>query len=438
VLPDAIRAALDAIRRRARARTALLSLSAGGVVFALFQVALRLFGGASRSVSTALAVMAGVVVAVVILLRSRRLSLVEVAQQIEGTTAADNLIVTAAELIERPRPVQPEIQRAIATQAEQRLRNVRVKAVVPLAQPIAVLAAITAGCVVIAMLTTAPPSADALRPPTATAEAQSFVVHVTPPPYTHRTNEVIEQPVQITVIRGSEVRIESGKGVLIREWQATESTAFEVSVPGGAAKFLSVIVLPDAPPALRIVTPGKDSAFAEPKGRIAIGIDASDDLGLAELTLKYTKASGGGENVKFTESELPLRLERTDERHWQGRADLVLDSLGLDDGDVIVYRAVGRDTNPQGATVQSEPYLIEIGRNAVVADAGFALPSDERKYAISQQMVIYKTQQLIARGRTPAFLEQAQGIAVEQRMVRSEVVFLGGGEVQDEVEEAAN
>ena len=437
-LPDAIRSALDATRRRARVRTALLSLSAGGVIFALLLLVLRLFGGAPRSVSLAFAAIAGVMVAALILFRSLRLSLVEVAQQIEGTMAADNLIVTAAELIERPRPVQPEIQRAIATQAEQRLRDVRVEAVVPLAQPLAVLAAITAGCVVLATLTTTPPSAAVLRMPTAAAESQNFVVRVAPPPYTRRPAEVIEQPVQIAVIRGSQVRIERGDGTLIRDWQASESAALEINVSGAATKFLSVIVLPDAAPALRIVTPGKDSAFAEPKGRVAIGVEARDDLGLAELIVKFTKASGGGENVTFTESELPLRLERSDERHWQGRADLVLDSLGLGDGDVIVYRAVGRDTNPQGVPVQSEPYLIEIGKNAVVADAGFALPADERKYAISQQMVIYKTQQLIARGRTPDFLAQAQGIAVEQRMVRAEVVFLGGGEVQDELEEAAN
>ena len=32
------------------------------------------------------------------------------------------------------------------------------------------------------------------------------------------------------------------------------------------------------------------------------------------------------------------------------------------------------------------------------------------------------------------WVEQNQMLAIEQRMVRAEVVFLGGGEVQDEVE----
>jgi hypothetical protein len=95
--------------------------------------------------------------------------------------------------------------------------------------------------------------------------------------------------------------------------------------------------------------------------------------------------------------------------------------------------------------VQSEQYLIEIGRNSQIADAGFSLPSEEKKYAISQQMVIYKTEQLLASartnprsGETGTVLEQSRTIAIEQRMVRAEVVFLGGGEVENEIEEAAH
>ena len=105
-----------------------------------------------------------------------------------------------------------------------------------------------------------------------------------------------------------------------------------------------------------------------------------------------------------------------------------------------MYRAVARDTNPGGTPVQSDQYLIEIGKSAVIADAGFALPTEERKFAISQQMVIYRTEQLIAaRSKHPDdWLEQTRGIGMEQRMVRAEVVFLGGGEVEDEVEEAAH
>ena len=83
------------------------------------------------------------------------------------------------------------------------------------------------------------------------------------------------------------------------------------------------------------------------------------------------------------------------------RPSLALESLNLADGDILVYRAIARDTNPGGAPVQSEQYLIEIGKNAQIADAGFSLPTEEKKYAISQQMVIYKTEQLLM--TVPAF-----------------------------------
>ena len=56
-------------------------------------------------------------------------------------------------------------------------------------------------------------------------------------------------------------------------------------------------------------------------------------------------------------------------------------------------------------------------------------------------MVIVKTERLDARGAglpPDVRLAEAQGLAVEQRMVRAEFVFLMGGDVQDEIEEAAH
>ena len=232
---------------------------------------------------------------------------------------------------------------------------------------------------------------------------------------------------------------------MFRDWVAESSEGIEIRPdPNAEARFLSVIVVADAPPSLRVVTPGKDRAFATAVGQVAIQVDSSDDIGLATMSLRFTKASGGGENLAFTEGDVPLAIDRRTERNWIGRASLSLDALGLADGDILVYRAIARDTNPNGAPVQSEQYLIEIGRNSQIADAGFALPTEEKKYAISQQMVIYKTEQLLqvagaasAGDGRPGSLEQTRKIAMEQRMVRAEVVFLGGGEVEDEVEEAA-
>jgi hypothetical protein len=76
----------------------------------------------------------------------------------------------------------------------------------------------------------------------------------------------------------------------------------------------------------------------------------------------------------------------------------------------------------------------------MVAAEGFAIDDREDRYAISQQMVILKTERLIAR-RTALTAEtladESHTIAAEQRQVRAEFVFMMGGHIEDEEVEAA-
>ena len=424
---------IDRVRSRWRVRGIALTIAAAGAAFA----AAIVVG------SFAIATGAAIVAVAVMWARTPSLSAVDAARLIESRSGPlDNLVVTAAELQARPRDVRPEIGDEIHRQALERIAVVDATRVVPLASPILVALAVVIGCGLLARIDKSTIQAGITarsgeQPERAGADA--LLVTVSPPTYTRRKTEVFENPTQITVIAGSRVRIES-RGAVVRDWIATQSAALELSAASGA-RFLSLVVVPDTPPQLRVIAPGKDTAFAVPKGSVPITIESRDDLGLSSLTLRYTKASGGGENVAFSEGEIPLRLERTSDQQWQGAGRLSLDALELVDGDIVVYRAIARDTNPAGAPVQSDQYVIEIGKNAALVDAGFSLPAEEKKYAISQQMVIYKTEQLIAGApKMPAEerLEQSRNIGLEQRMVRAEVVFLGGGEVQDEVEEAAH
>ena len=442
----AIAAVLTSVQRRWRLRSIAWAIAAGGAIFGVSLVLALVVFDATRVTAIGIAVLAGVTAAVWIALGSGELSAVEAARAVERTSDTfDNLLVTAAELEERPRPVRAEMRDEIFRQATERARAVDPAATVPLRQPVAVATIVLIGCAILMGLgTESLPGLVAGAPVDqgAGVAAGSFEVRVVPPAYTKRQAETLRDPVQISVIAGSRVQIPAAR----RDWIATESAAIEIATGDASeSRFLSVIVVPDLPPSLRIVTPGKDTAFSVPKGQVAISIQSGDDLGLSSLSLRFTRASGGGESVAFTEGEVPLRLERRNEREWRGRADLALDTLGLNDGDILVYRAIARDTNPQGTPSQSDQYLIEIGKNAEIADAGFALPSEDKKYAISQQMVIYKTEQLMASsGKSlPSRslgegLEQSRFIGMEQRMVRAEVVFLGGGEIQDEVEEAAH
>ena len=397
------------------------------------------------------------------------------ARLIEGDGSLDNLVVTAVELRERARPIRAEIRNEILRQADARLGRVDLARVVPLRQPLAVMLSVAIGVTAVLALDSGAgvvaPQAISAGLQASTPGIDSMTVHVTPPWYSERGIETIVGPVQITVMAGSRVTLviaSAAEGVVAEmagqpplmlerkatgfsgQWLADRSTAVAVRPAGGEgrdARFLSVIVVPDSPPVVRVPVPGKDLAINGTKGRITIEADAEDDLGLASLSVKFTKASGGGESLTFTEGEVPLAMTRLNHRHWRGRAEWVLDGLDLSDGDVLVYRAIARDRNPNGTPVHSEQYLVEVGRLSGAVGAGFALPAEEKKYAISQQMVIYKTEQLIAsakgkglpnRSLGEGWLEQNQLLAIEQRMVRAEVVFLGGGEVQDEVEEAAH
>lgn len=467
-----IAAAVDRVRTRLKVRAVLRGVAAGGAATSAVMLIASAVS-APFSVGVALGAVMGVAVALWIMRSGWTVTPVTAAELIETGASLDNLIVTAMELRERPRPVPAEIRDEILRQAEARLTQVDPSRTVPLRQPLVVMLAVVLGLA--ALLTTGPggglalPAAIGAGVEAIAPGIDNFTVQVVPPAYSGRPAETMTAPVQITVVAGSRIRLAvasaaedviaeiAGQAPLTLtrtgdgfsgEWLADRSTAVSIrpaAAEGREAKFLSVIVVPDAPPVVRVPEPGKDLAISGTRGRIAIEVDAQDDLGLASLVVKFTKASGGGEALTFTEGEVALTLDRVDGRHWRGRAEWVLDGLALSDGDVLVYRAIARDRNPNGSPVQSDQYLVEVGRLAGAVGSGFALPAEEKKYAISQQMVIYKTEQLIAsakgqsgRGPGEGWLEQNQLLAIEQRMVRAEVVFLGGGEVQDEVEEAAH
>jgi hypothetical protein len=467
-LPDTtIVSTLDRVRTRLRVRAVLLAVAAGGAAATAVAVA-TMMTSAPSTTGVSLAVVGAAITTAWMLRANWTLKPAAVASLIERDASLDNLLVTAVELQAQPRPVLAEIREAIERQAAARLATVDVRRVVPLGQPLAVMLAVITGAAIVFVF-----GPEAVRVSTAAVTAgveartrgiDRVTVTVTPPVYSGQPGETVIDPVQIAVIAGSRISLvatsaaegvtaelagqaplalAASTGGFVGEWIADRSTAVAIRPSGGEGrdvKFLSVIVVPDSPPVVRVHVPGKDLAVAGTKGSITIGVDAQDDLGLASLSVRFTKASGGGESLTFTEGEVPLTLNRADARKWSGRAEWVLDGLALADGDVLVYRAIARDRNPNGSPVQSEQYLIEVGRLAGAIGSGFALPAEEKKYAISQQMVIYKTEQLIAaRAKHAAdWMEQNQFLAVEQRMVRAEVVFLGGGEVQDEVEEAAH
>ena len=130
----------------------------------------------------------------------------------------------------------------------------------------------------------------------------------------------------------------------------------------------------------------------------------------------------------------------TTRRSWIARGTWQLDSLDLAPGDLVVYRAIATDKRPGAPPVESESYVLEVVTPGAIAAEGFAADDQRDRYAVSQQMVILKTERLRAR-RTSMPADSVQGesrlLAAEQRSVRAEFVFMMGGELEDIAGDAA-
>jgi hypothetical protein len=474
VLPDHDRflLALAHHQRRLRLAAVVWAFIAGAIATAATTVALSVSSLQARPLRWA-SVAAGTAVFVSLATRWwRSWSAARVANTIESrVTGLDNLVITAEEVIRATRydPV-PNLRDVLLHQAVHRLDEVAVPKVQALL-PSVVSAAVAVGIAIILLTITGRTANTQLgtdagvTSPTFAPSGFDLRVVITPPAYTERRPREFLNPSELTVLEGTTLRLETARDsgstrVLeggrppvsfaaaadrwVHEFTVRDSTVLllrrDASVgQGGGDRLLQVRVEPDRRPVVQILAPAKDLVFGEPKAKVPIAIEARDDVRLGTLTLRYTKVTGSGETFSFEEGEVPVRVRAATPGEWRGEAELSLETLKLADGDTLVYRAVATDLKPGADPTMSDTFLIEIGRLAAVASTGFAVEEDRDRQALSQQMLIIKTERLHAvRDSIPseAFQEQARLLAVEQRMVKAEFVFMTGGEVADEIAEA--
>jgi len=198
-------------------------------------------------------------------------------------------------------------------------------------------------------------------------------------------------------------------------------------------RLIGLYVQQDRAPAVTIKAPAKDLLVPDANRTLAIAIDAEDDLGLASLSLAYTKISGSGENFEFVNGEVPVSVTKSTAQKWTATASWNLAPLKLGQGDMVVYRGLARDGRPGAPAAESDAFFVEIASPGALPSEGFAVDDRFDRYAISQQMVIVKTERLIGARKsiTPdEFQERALDLAAEQRQVRAEVVFMMGGHLE--------
>ncbi|MEP7117024.1 MAG: DUF4175 family protein [Acidobacteriota bacterium] len=382
----------------------------------------------------------------------------------------DNLLVTA---MAGPAlaVASPAIRAEVVRQADERVTALNATTLVPLtgaAGGVLIAAALAAAAVAWTQRPAAVPTLSG-EPGSATV-TDGFVVAatVTPPAYLKRPPVTLDDPTEVRVPAGGSVRLvvrtglggailddpEGGAvplvagaelGTFERTWVPTQSTTGAIVglADGGTtrgSRLLAIVVAPDQRPLVRVVRPGQDLRLASGAATIELEVEATDDYAVSSLELRYVRMSGGGESFTFGEGRVPIRNLTPAPGGLRGHLSWSLRPLALDAGEALVYRVVARDDAPGAPPGESESYTIDIGGAFETSGAGAAVAEEDRRYAISQQMVIVHTEGALAERATvaaDAWLTRLQGIAAEQRMVRAEVVFLSGGEVQDEVEEAA-
>jgi hypothetical protein len=364
-----------------------------------------------------------------------------------------NLVVTAEELERHADRATPVVTARVLADAGRAVAGLRAADVVPLRWAFAAIV-IAVGT---ALATTPRGQATMREALTAVARtvpgrgAASTLVRVTvePPAYSGRASAVLTDPARIEVLEGSRIRFELPRPWRVRLGKAEPSADFLARDNGYFAvenaadstrRLIPLSVTRDRAPTIRIETPARDLLLPSGNRTIPISISASDDLGLRELELRFTKVTGAGEQFDFVEGGVPVTIRRASERQWTADARLALASLQLGPGDSLVYRAVARDRRPGDAGLAaSDTYFVEIAGPGQVPLEGIDMPPELDRHAMSQQMIVMKLERLRARESTmakEAVTEEATGLAAEQRTVRANFIFLLGGHVEDEEVEA--
>ena len=461
-LPEArgVREFLDRARRRAILLQAL-RMAAGCVVVAA--VLYMLFGlHVAPVVAVGItALLIGVAVAVgAIWSAPDRLGVAALIER--RTPASRNLILTAAELSENRTTSTPAITMRILEEARRVTANVALSRVFPAGATVAIVcvAIAIAGAAGVAGPGGAESRAAAQRPSGAVATFRGVVIDVAPPTYSGRAATQLHDPLRVEALAGSRlhviatadaarVTLETVTGEIpMRDEGGGQYSADAVAdadgylalVPrtadgtAGTRHLIGLSVTPDATPKVRVTAPGKDILVPDGRRTLSIAVEADDDLALATLRLKYTRVSGSGENFSFTEGEVPLTVAQKSARAWTARGEWNVGALQLEPGDMLIYRGVATDHRPGAPPSESDSFIIEVAAPGAASGDGFAIDDREDRYALSQQMVIVKTERLIGRrGKMPAedVLSETLDLAAEQRQVRAEFVFMMGGELAD-------
>ena len=301
----------------------------------------------------------------------------------------------------------------------------------------------------------------------------TVVVRVSPPAYAGLRDESLDNPASVRALVGSAITIEGvdGDGQVVATLGSTAPASTDAhtnAVSSGdrwhlaltmpatptavrlrAASHERLLLLepaPDSAPVVLLTLPARDSILRKAAGTIRLAATASDDYGLASGAFELIVSSGSGEN--FTFKSRTLGAVTFTARTGELAATLLLDSIGLQPGDMLHLRAVVRDrNNVSGPGVgTSDTRTLRIARpdeyDSVAVDP--APPPEAEKNALSQRMLLMMAQALEKKRSKIShtqLVSESRAIAVDQTRLRKrvgEIVFTRLGEDTGEEGDAAD
>jgi hypothetical protein len=324
--------------------------------------------------------------------------------------------------------------------------------------------ALGAACATLLWAWTIAPQAasSALRAP-ATAVAASvrpeLIVTVTPPRYTG-TPAFETAPRDLQAPEFSEVQwcvknaqtleppIELSNGQSLApgqrcvKWTASESVFWR-----WRGMRYNLHVAPDEPPKVTVMSPSEMvHELGEGAKTAAMAVRVRDDYRVQRATVHMTLARGGGENIRFSDREMPLPAS-PDPRTRAWTRQWTLAELGMEPGDELYFFVRAADNAPRQHNVQSPTYTLRLPAPAGADEEGVqALPTLVRPESLrSQRQIIIDTEQLVADVRSRPHMnpvtvrERSEAIASDQAALRRRYgQFLGeestlfGGADQDD------
>ena len=271
----------------------------------------------------------------------------------------------------------------------------------------------------------------------AAAQKSELAMRITPPKYTGvapsesapRDLLVPEQSIVewcLKAPREGEPPIELSDGQVLKigkdcvRWTATESVFWRWR---GARYNLKVT--PDNAPRITVSIPRQMvQVLAAGATSARIAVEVVDDYAVTRATMHLTLARGSGENVRFSDREVPLPGSKDPRvRNWS--KDWSLAELGMEPGDELYFFIRAFDNAGRAQQSQSPTYTLRLPGPVEEGEESTALPMLVKPENLrSQRQIIIDTEQLVAdmkanpRMAAATVQDRSQKIAGDQAILR--------------------